>query len=184
MRVSEGLRDIRAWPRARLGIGLVVAIAFILALAAVSGLAPFGTTAGAGWRSPLLVLVGTSVGLYAASAVRAPIGAEMTLCDLRWPGLATIATASAGRDATLATGFAVLFDVAALALMVWAVAHRLEEERRALGGGDGAACLTCRPVFLPRSRRGWPRDGPEIRPLEPAPVRLERPLPDHGDRAS
>lgn len=177
MSLSEGLCEIAAWPRSRFGIGLAVAVGFILALAALSGLAPFGSTAGGGWRYPLLVLLGTLLGLYGGTALHAPIGAEMTLCDLRWPTLAAVATAYAGRDAALSVGVAALFDIAALTLMVWAVVQRLERERQALGSGDSEVCLTCRPLFVPRSRGSGagavsaPAGEPVIRPLTTAPVR-------------
>jgi hypothetical protein len=183
MTVSAGLREIAAWPRSRFCIGLAVAVVFITALAALSGLMPFGTTAGAGWRYPLLLLLGGLLALYGATAAQAPIGAEMTLCDLRWPALATIATVYAGRDSALTTGLAVLFDVAAVTLMVWAVVHRLEQERQALSSGDGEVCLTCRPLFNARSRRGTPASGPESRPLSPAPVRLDRSIQEFGDQS-
>ena len=182
MTVLAGLREITAWPRSRFGIGLAVAVVFIAALAALSGLTPFGTTAGAGWRYPLVVLLAGLLGLYGATAARTPIGAEMTLCDLRWPTLGTISTGYAGRDATLTPSLAVLFDVAAVTVMVWAVVQRLEQERQALSSGDGEVCLTCRPLFTPRSRRGSPASGPEIRPLTPAPVWLKSPLPGSGDQ--
>ena len=181
MSPSEGLRQMSTWPRSRSGIGFTMAIASTVALAALSGLAPFGTTTGTGWRYPLVVLLGTLLGLYGATAAAAPIGAEMTFCDLRWPTLATIATTYAGRDATLTTGLAVLFDVAAVTLMAWAVVQRLEQEQQALSG-DGEACLTCRPLFTARSPRDTPIDTPEIRPLTPAPVRPESPLPGSGEQ--
>jgi hypothetical protein len=174
MSLSEGLREITAWPRARWGIGIAVAVGFILALAGLSGLAPFGPTVG-GWHYPLVVLLAALLGLYGASAVQAPVGAEMTLCDLRWPTLAIMATAYAAREATLSVGLAVLFDVAALTLMVWAVVQRLERERQALHSGDGEVCLTCRPLFVPRSRGvgavSASAGEPVIRPLATAPVR-------------
>lgn len=173
MTPAAGLREIGEWPRRRFGVGVAAAAVSVLALASLTGLPPLGSAGGAGWRYPLVLLLAALIGLYTATAVRAPVGAEMTLCDLRWPVLAAIAMLYAGRDATMSAGLGALFDIAAVTLMAWAVMQRLEQERR-VNSGDGEACLTCRPLFAPRSRGGAaPVSDPAIRPLTPAPVRVE-----------
>lgn len=173
MTPAAGLREIGEWPRRRFGVGVGAAAVSVLALASVTGLSPFGSAGGAGWRYPLVLLLAALIGLYSATAVRAPVGAEMTLCDLRWPVFAAIAMLYADRDTTMSAGLGALFDIAAATLMAWAVGQRLEQERRALSGADGEVCLTCRPLFAPRSRGGASVSEPAIRPLTPAPVRVE-----------
>lgn len=182
MNLVEGVRVIRRWPRRRFGVGLAVAVVFVAALAGLSGLAPFGDTVGAGWRYPMLLLLGALIGLYGATAVQAPIGAEMTLCDLRWPALAAIGTVYAGRDATLSTGIAVLFPVAAVTVMLWAVLQRLEREHEALRSGDGEVCVTCRPLFTRRPAAVAPASLSAMAPIPPAPVQLDGLPQEPGDQ--
>ena len=153
MTLSAGARDIAAWPRRRFGITLAVTIVFTVVAAGVSGLPPFGAAPGTGWRYPLLVLLAAAIGLYGAAAVHPPVGAEMTLCDLRWPVLAAAGTVYAGQGAEPSLGLVALLGIAALTLMVWALVQRLDQERAALQDGTGEVCVTCRPLFASTARR-------------------------------
>ncbi len=102
----------------------------------------------------------------------APIGAEATVCDTRWPvlGLGGVALGAAAPSspAFLSTVFSANADslaglaqpavgLAALALLSWALAQRLGQERKATTPAepgtdqlDGSACTTCRPLFPSR----------------------------------
>lgn len=182
MTLAQGARDVAAWPRRRLALGVAITIVLVLALAALSGLPPFGAALGAGWRYPLLALLAAGMGLYGATGVRSPIGAEMTLCDLRWPAVATIGVAYAGRDATFSPALVALFGLAAVTLMFWAVVQRLERERAAVRDGDSEVCLTCRPLFAQRPGRGAHAGARVIQPLDPGSVRREAAVLERGER--
>lgn len=182
MTLAQGARAVAAWPRHRLAVGAAVAVVFLMALAALTGLPPFGAAPDAGWRYPLLALLAAEMGLYGATAVRSPIGAEMTFCDLRWPMLATLGVGYAGREAALSSALTAVFGLAAVTLMVWAVVQRLERERAALQNGDGEVCPTCRPLFGQRpGHRTHPR-APVIQPLDPAPVSREAAVLERGEQ--
>lgn len=182
MTLAQGARAVAAWPRPRFAVGAAVAVVFLIALAAVTALPPFGAAPDAGWRYPLLALLAAGMGLYGATAVRSPIGAEMTLCDLRWPVLATIGAGYAGRDAALSPALVALFGLAAVTLMVWAVVQRLERERAALQNGDSDVCLTCRPLFAQRPGDRTHAGAPVIQRLDPAPVSREAAVLERGHR--
>lgn len=175
--IRRTARELAAWPRRRRVVGIVVAAAALLVVAALSGLPPFGAASGAAWRYPLLVVLAAVLGLYAATAVEAPVDAPMTLCDLRWPGLALIGTVYAGRAATVPPALGALFEVGAVALMVWALRERLELEREALRG-EGAACVSCRPLLSGRPSRGKRQHEPVVVPLQAVAARSE---PDVSD---
>ena len=125
------------------------------------------------WDYPLVAVTAVLAGLLIASYVRAPIGAEATLCDTRWPvlGLAgtALATGPSSGDNLLTQVFAgsspallaeliqPVLGIAAAALLARALATRLSRERSALtpstdetGATDQGTCVSCRPLFNPR----------------------------------
>lgn len=108
-------------------------------------------------------------GLIFGSYLDAPIGAEATVCDTRWPliGLAGIVIASStGQEslaahlfigaapAVLAGAIQPAFALLSLALLGWALRNRLELERTAVTpstDGDEGVCTTCRPLLPTKS---------------------------------
>lgn len=177
-------RSLRRWQRPRIAAAGITAVAAAAALVAANGMAGAGAaiagTAWAGtswatwWSVPAIAAGSLLAGLIVGSYVRAPIGAEATLCDTRWPvlGLAGLALGtSPGPDSLLAYLFswaapallgAVIqpaVSLAFLALLGWALRLRLDLERAALAPDDGApfgavSCPTCRPLFPPARGTG------------------------------
>lgn len=148
--------DLRAWPtRRRLIAAAVAAAAFTLLLVA-SGLVA-GAPGGGPWWSYALTAVGSGlIGLVVGSYIDAPIGAEATLCDTRWPALGLIAlylaTDIRSVEPVLTGVVRPVVALAAIALLAWALRERLVSEHQAMadaGTEDGAACTTCRPLFPP-----------------------------------
>ena len=160
---------LRRWQRPRFVAAGVSAVATAAALVAANGAVIPPTAWAAWWSVPAIAAGALLAGLIVGSYVRAPIGAEATLCDTRWPvlGLAGLALGtSPGPDSLLAYLFswaapAVLgaviqpaVSLASLALLGWALRLRLDLERSALAPDDGAtvgagSCPTCRPLFPP-----------------------------------
>ena len=128
------------------------------------------TGADAAWWNLLLAVPGLLLaGLVVGSYFAAPIGAEATLCDTRWPvlGVTGLVIATSAGEGSLAaylfagTAPAVLsaviqpvFALLAAALLGWALWMRLELERKAVSppaeGDDYGVCTTCRPLFPAR----------------------------------
>lgn len=173
-------RSLRGWQRPRMVAAGITAVAAAAALVAANGAAGAGaawagTPWAAWWSVPAIAAGSLLAGLLVGSYVRAPIGAEATLCDTRWPvlGLAGLALGtSPGPDSLLAYLFswaapAVLgtliqpaVSLASLALLGWALRLRLDLERAALAPDDGAlfgavSCPTCRPLFPPARGAGY-----------------------------
>ncbi len=169
MTILATYNELRTWPAKRRMIAAGVAVALTVLLVAASGTVEFvgGSIAFPGtWWGYLVVVVGAAlVGLVVASYFDAPIGAEATMCDLRWPVLGTIAlylSTDLRTAVPLLDGFVrPVAAVAAIALLAWALLERLTSERSALADrsrdgmadGDGEVCTTCRPLFptAPRS---------------------------------
>lgn len=173
-RLRRDWRSLRSWERPRMVAAGITAFAAAAALAAANGAAGTGPAwAGAAWAGwwyfPAIAAGSLLAGLVVGSYLRAPIGAEATLCDTRWPvlGLAGLALGtSPGPDSVLAYLFSwaapvVLGTViqpaaslASLALLGWALRLRLDLEGAALAPDGGApfgtgSCPTCRPLFPP-----------------------------------
>jgi hypothetical protein len=180
-RLRRGWRSLRGWQRPRVVAAGIAASAAAAALVAPALVAPKGMPdAGAAWAVwwcvPVIAAGSLLAGLVFGSYVRAPIGAEATVCDTRWPllGLAGLALGtSPGPDGLLAYLFswaapAVLAAViqpavalASLALLGWALRLRLDLERTALpppgeAPFGGEACPSCRPLFPDGLRNGRP----------------------------
>lgn len=151
---------LRRWrPVRRAGAGIAAAV-----VVSMNGMT---TEAGAAWWNIVIVAAGSILaGLILGSYLDAPIGAEATVCDTRWPliGLTGLVIATSTGQGTLAahlfTGAApaVLagviqpsFALLSLALLGWALRERLNLERTALtpstGGDTGDVCTNCRPLF-------------------------------------
>ena len=184
--------ELRIWPTRRWIVAVGVAVVAFAGLMITSGMVATadGVLAFPGpWWAYAVAAAGTSVvGLIVASYIATPIGADATLCDLRWPILGLIAL---HLSTDLRTAVPVLTGavrpavaVAAVALLVWALVERLGRERRAIAGGDqaptatgvsgtpvgddledGAVCTTCRPLFSRRTPPGRvATDGEHIDP--------------------
>ena len=149
--------DLRAWPTRRRLIAAAVAAAAFVTLLVASGLLEFAGAPGAApWWSYALAAVGSAlIGLVVGSYIGAPIGADATLCDTRWPVLGLIAlylaTDLRSVEPVLTGAVRPVVALAAIALLAWALRERLVSERRATADADpeGAACTTCRPLFAP-----------------------------------
>ena len=157
-RVRQLPQVLRSWHRSRVAATVVAAgIAAVFLMAANGMIAGAGT----GWTGYALVGAGSVLaGFLAGSYVNAPIGAAATLCDLRWPvlGLFGVVWASSTREALPSAQIAV--GILSLVVMAWALAGRLELERKVTLGrrtpdDDVEACTDCRPLFPAKPR---PRD--------------------------
>lgn len=151
------LADLILWPSRRRLIAVGAAAAAFVAIALASGLLGVGAAAAPWWSYAFAAIGSGLIGLVVASYFGAPIGAEATLCDTRWPVLGLVAlhlaTDVASLEPVLTGAVRPVVALAALALLVWALRERLESEREASAaepGADGAMCTTCRPLF-PRS---------------------------------
>lgn len=121
------------------------------------------TPPGAAWWNTVIVAAGSILaGLIVGSYLGAPIGAEATVCDTRWPviGLTGMVIATSTGQGTLTAHLfagavpAVLAGViqpgfALLSLLGWALRACLDLERKAVNpstdGGD--VRTTCRPLL-------------------------------------
>ena len=172
---------LRHWRWSRWAVAATATLLALAGLTAAGGLFP-GTRpaafSGPGasvpwWDYPLVAFTAVLAGLIIASYVGAPIGAEATLCDIRWPvlGLAgtVLATGPSSGENLLTQLFAgsspallaylvqPVLGIAAAALLARVLATRLSRERKALapstdeaGAADQDACVSCRPLFTPR----------------------------------
>jgi hypothetical protein len=160
-------RQLRSWQWSRVA---AAGIAAATAAAVVVSLNGMMTVTGPAWWNVLIVAAGSLLaGLVVGSYFGAPIGAEATVCDTRWPVLTLtglVVATSTGQEtpaAHLFTGAApaVLAGVIqpaiallSLALLGWAMQERLELERKAASpsadGYTGDVCTTCRPLFPTR----------------------------------
>lgn len=150
--------ELRSWPAKRRMIAAGVAFAALTVLVVASGtvMVTSGslTFPGPWWAYAVTVVGAGLAGLVVASYFDAPIGADATMCDVRWPVLGLIAvylstdlrTAVPVLDGTVRPVVA----AAAVGLLVWALLERLGSERRATSEA-GEVCTTCRPLF-PRSQ--------------------------------
>lgn len=159
------LPEVRHWPWRRLLIGIGVVGAVGLLWTVTTGYVPIaGTVAHSPtwWGLTTGILGSGLVGAVVASYFGAPIGAAATRCDLRWPVLAFLGLSFANDLRTtipILTGWtAAAVDVAALALLIWALAERVRLERsvtvRTADGSapEGETCTTCRPLLPIRSQ--------------------------------
>lgn len=156
MSVSTVFADLRLWTTRRWMISAGVAAAAYVGLAIASGtIASIGgslTFPGPLWAYALMAVGAGLAGMVVASYFAAPIGAEATMCDLRWPvlGLVAIVLSTDLRTAVPMLTGAVrpVVALAAIALLAWALLERLGAEHRAVADtGDGEVCTTCRPLF-------------------------------------
>ena len=165
--MSRDWGQIRRWQWSRVAVAAVAAAAAAAVVVAANGMM---TQTAAIWWSFVVLAVGSLLtGLVAGSYIGAPIGAEATLCDLRWPvlGLTGLVLATAPGQGSLAAHLfagatpAVLagviqpaFALLSVALLCWALRERLELERKAVSpspdGDSGDVCTTCRPLFPTR----------------------------------
>lgn len=175
------LADVARWRFRRWAIAGGVAVIAFAAVAVAAGVIGLGIThspAADQWWSVIAIAAGASLcGLVIASYFGAPIGAEATLCDTRWPGFALLALLFATdvrSEVPILTGFTrPVVALAAVLLLVWALRERITSERRAvarLASGntdDGEVCATCRPLFPTRtstSSRHLPDNSENLRP--------------------
>ena len=95
-------RQLRNWRWTRVA---AAGIAAATAAAVVVSLNGMMTVAGAAWWNVLIVATGSLLaGLVVGSYIGAPIGADATVCDTRWPllGLTGLVVATSTGQATLA----------------------------------------------------------------------------------
>lgn len=163
-RLGGGFRVLRSWRPIRIaGAGIAAAAAAAVVVSMNGMMTPAGTV----WWNVVIVAAGALLaGLVVGSYLGAPIGAEATVCDTRWPmiGLTGVVIATSTGQGTLAADLftsaapAVLagviqpaFALLALALLAWALRARLELERKAVStstdGDTGDVCTTCQPLF-------------------------------------
>ncbi|HSO01028.1 MAG TPA: hypothetical protein VLS46_00775 [Gaiellaceae bacterium] len=175
LRLAAGLRR---WPAVRWAAALAVAVLSAGLLVISSGLASalvgaptgagVGADAGTLWPFAAVAAGSALIGLIAASYLRTPIGADATLCDLRWPALGLlalhVATDLRSAEPLLVGATRPVVALAAVALLLWALRERLASERRATDSdaeASGETCTTCRPLFprtSARDRHGHPAE--------------------------
>jgi hypothetical protein len=164
--------ELASWGSRRWTIaGGVAVIAFAAVALAAGVIAPgtAGSSTGFPWWSVVAIVAGASLsGLVIATYFGAPIGAEATVCDTRWPGFALLAllfATDARSEVPLLTGFTrPVVALAAILLLVWALRERITSERRAtarltsdhVDDVDGQVCATCRPLFTTRASTSSP----------------------------
>jgi hypothetical protein len=178
--------ELRTWPARRWSIAGGTAIAAFVGLAVASG--TITVAGGLGFAAPFWAYLASAVGsgllgLVVASYIAPPIGADATLCDLRWPVLALIGL-SLSTDVRTAVPLLTGVErpavaVTAVALLVWALVERLRLEHRVVlarerasrsgvDSVDGEVCTTCRPLF---PRRGSRSDlEPAAEPIDSVPT--------------
>lgn len=165
--------DLRGWSTRRRLIAAAVAAAVFVALLLASGLLEVAGAPGASpWWGHALAAVGSGlIGLVVASYIGAPIGADATLCDTRWPVLGLIAlylaTDLRSVEPVLTGAVRPVVALAAIALLAWSLRERLGSEHRAMADArteDGATCTTCRPLFPRSVPRGAARESTATNP--------------------
>lgn len=174
--LSGDVRLLRSWRPLRIAATSIAATAAAAVVVSLNGMT---AVAGAPWWNIAIIAAGSILaGLVVGSYVGAPIGAEATVCDTRWPVLgltALVIATSTGQGSMAAHLFtgaarAVLagviqpaFALLALALLGWALRERLELERNAVSastdGDTGGVSTTCRPLF---PTKPGPSGGPSI----------------------
>lgn len=157
-------RQLRRWRWPRVTVAVIAAATAATIATNLNGML---TASGVPWWNVVAVALGSLLaGLVIGSYIGAPIGAEATVCDTRWPvlGLAGLVLATPSGQANLSTHVltgaapAVLAGVIqaviallSLTLLAWAVGERFELERkvasRSTSMGTGATCTSCRPLF-------------------------------------
>lgn len=156
------LADLALWSGRRWLVATAVAGVSVGGLLLAASMLSGAPALAAPWWAFLAVAAGgILLGLLAAGYLEAPIGAEATVCDLRWPVLGLVglylASDAAALVPTLSAEVRPAVAVAALAVLAWALAERMRGERRALAADhadDGETCSTCRPLFPTRSTGG------------------------------
>ncbi|MCY7324973.1 MAG: hypothetical protein LH605_02435 [Microbacteriaceae bacterium] len=189
------IAELRRWPTVRWAAALAAA-ALSAGLLVIASALPVASGADAGtlWSLAAVAAGSALIGLIVASYLRAPIGADALLCDLRWPAVGLLAlhfsTDLRSAEPILDGAVRAIVAFAAIALLLWAlrerlVRERLASERRATAPADadapvsGEVCTTCRPLFPRRSARDTHDYTPAIAlALAPAPVPL--PVPSEG----
>ncbi|GAA1001836.1 hypothetical protein [Subtercola frigoramans] len=157
--------EIRHWELSRwltsAGVSVAVATGLLFLAGVFQQPAPGALQTPLGWEVPAIALSAVLAGLLIASYVRPAIGAEVTFCDVRWPGLSLALTAVGTQTAsaqTLVTGVArPAVALAAIGVLAWALIARLRLEHdlrlhalRVASGeepAEGMTCTTCRPLF-------------------------------------
>ena len=168
MRVPGMIRELRSWSvRRRLIVAAVAGMVGVGLAFAAGTVAIVGDSLvfpGLWWADAVTVVGAALIGLVVASYVDAPIGADATLCDLRWPalGLISLYLSTDLRTAVplLEAGIRPIVSVAAIVLLAWALLARLQSEYQATrsqlrssasgdmdGTVEGEVCTTCRPLF-------------------------------------
>ncbi|QCO98274.1 hypothetical protein FCN77_11940 [Arthrobacter sp. 24S4-2] len=173
--LGRGWRQLRSWQWSRAAAAGIAAAAAAAVVLSMNGMM---TVTGPAWWNAVVVAVGSILaGLVVGSYIGAPIGAEATVCDARWPifGLTGLVLATSTGQETLAahlfTGadpavqaevIQPAFALLSLALLGWALRERLELERKAVSpsadGDTGGVCTTCRQLF---PTRPGPPGGPD-----------------------
>jgi len=158
------IAELRRWPTVRWAAALATA-ALSAGLLVIASALPVASGADAGtlWSLSAVAAGSALIGLIVASYLRAPIGADAFLCDLRWPAVGLLAlhfsTDLRSAEPILVGAVRPAVAVAAIVLLLWALRERLASERRAAGRADadaeasGEVCNPCRPLFPRRSAR-------------------------------
>ncbi|WP_256041452.1 hypothetical protein [Cryobacterium sp. SO1] len=134
------LADLRLWSRRRRLVATAVAVSASGGLILAASMVSSAPGLGAPWWAFVGVAGGgILLGLIVAGYLEAPIGAEATVCDLRWPllGLLGLYLASDARALvpTLSAEARPVLALASVAVLVWALAERMRGERHALAAG-------------------------------------------------
>ena len=167
--------ELGRWPAIRWAAALAAASLSAVLLVFASALPLARADAASLWSLAAVAAGSALIGLVVASFLRTPIGADATLCDLRWPSLGLLAlhlsTDLRSAEPLLSEAARPAVAVAAICLLIWALRERLARERRATGlavagaEASGEACTTCRPLF---PRTGAPGANDHTVALPPA----------------
>lgn len=100
--MSRDWGQVRRWRSSRVAVAAVAAAAAAAVVVATNGM--MTETAATWWSFVVLAAGSLLTGLVAGSYIGAPIGAEATLCDLRWPvlGLTGLVVATSTGQGSLA----------------------------------------------------------------------------------
>jgi hypothetical protein len=134
------LADLRLWSPRRWLLATAVALTSIGGLILTAAMLPGVATPGAPWWTFAAVAAGgILLGLIVAGYIETPIGAEATMCDLRWPVLGLlglyVASDATALVPTLSAEVRPVLALAAVAVLGWGLAERMRGERHALAAG-------------------------------------------------
>ena len=156
--------DLRLWSRRRWLVAAAVTLAAIGGLMLAASMVSRAPGLGAPWWAFVAVAVGgILLGLIVAGYLEAPIGAEATVCDLRWPVLGLLglylASDASALVPTLTAEVRPAVAAVAVAVLGWGLAERMRGERQALAAGRRREAAVSIGAGAPGTAGGYDGDG-------------------------